>query len=1190
MIVTSKSLRIDTRWFGTLAPNSLGRRKRRPSRQYCLAVLSVETLETRRLLDTGFLQGTSFVDTNFNDRLDPGEPYLPGAQIRLYADDGTTLIGQQTTDANGAYRFDNLPPAYYRLVQVPPPEYQTTGVEPLSQVYPSSELPNNTLRVQVLSPDGFSAVFDEVNPYRDVSFQVYAIVRPDAPVGQMHVTLNRPDGAGSVQIRTFCVDITVMQWPGGAVVPEPLGPQLATAYGGRIAYLYNHYGTRTDLTDYQAAGLQLALWELQYDTTLNLANGDFRYLGSDPQLVAIATAYLNESAGKSETAIFVRAQVEDHQSFLATGSFNFGSQPLANVVGWKWHDLDGDRTWDGNEVGLTGWTIELLRAGTVVATTQTMADDPGTPENETGKYRFANVVPGTYSVREQVPGDWLRTYPTGDGTHTFTVTPGGTYAGARGVAEPPNFGNFQFMSINGLKFEDRDGDGALEPGEPGLQGWTIQLLRDGQVIATTPTGADGAYSFSGLAPGTYQVREVGQTGWTQTTPNPADITAVSGQNVGGIIFGNFRLTEIAGFKFNDLDGDAVPEPGEPRLAGWTIQLLRGGAVIAATTTDSSGAYRFTDLVPGTYGVREVPQDGWTQTTANPADFAAVSGQNVEGLAFGNFRLTSLSGRKFMDRNGDGVRQEGDFWLAGWTVFLDANANGTLDNGERSTVTDADGAFRFTNLGPGTYLVREVRQERWVQTTSDPAPVVAVSGQEVSGILFGNSPLVPIAGRKFHDLNGNGQEDTGEPGLAGWTIQLDRGADGSIEATTTTDANGAFRFDDLFPGTYRVSEVGQDGWVATVPAAQDVVLLAGGVFPFVTFGNFRLVSISGLKFEDRDGDGTRAADEPGLANWTIFLDGNGNGTLDNGERSTLTAADGTFRFTGLGPGTYLVREVRQEGWLQTTANPAALPAVGGQDVVGVIFGNLGIRVAPEEGEEPPIPVYVCEDIPALLADLGGKGQLMGSALHALEQQSAFVAGLYCNLLQRTPDPQGLTEWVRALQLGASHHDVAQGFWRSAEHRGLEVESFYQTFLDRPADAAGRAAWVNALQAGVSETDVMLAFLVSPEYQARRPGNVQYVSGLYIDVLGRSADLAGGLGWVQTLEQGTDRATAARAFLTSGEFYLRTVDDYYSAFLDRTADSAGRLHWVTELRTGRQDLEGVAEALLASEEYYEHVLRK
>ncbi|MEK7344573.1 MAG: hypothetical protein AAB176_02670 [Pseudomonadota bacterium] len=118
-------------------------------------------------------------------------------------------------------------------------------------------------------------------------------------------------------------------------------------------------------------------------------------------------------------------------------------------------------------------------------------------------------------------------------------------------------------------------------------------------------------------------------------------------------------------------------------------------------------------------------------------------------------------------------------------------------------------------------------------------------------------------------------------------------------------------------------------------------------------------ISGMKFSDMDGNGTRDADgvdnqlgttddEVGLANWKIFLDQDGDGVWDEGEDFALTDANGQYVLSvvpdadHLDPDNdpYLVREVQQAGWVQTTANPAPIliTALDPQEI-NVDFGNM-----------------------------------------------------------------------------------------------------------------------------------------------------------------------------------------------------------------------------------------------------------
>lgn len=301
---------------------------------------------------------------------------------------------------------------------------------------------------------------------------------------------------------------------------------------------------------------------------------------------------------------------------------------------------------------------------------------------------------------------------------------------------------------------------------------------------------------------------------------------------------------------------------------------------------------------------------------------------------------ALSGVKFEDMDGDGTRDDGEAGLAGWTLYLDADNDGALDEGETSTVTGEDGAYSFTDLTPGDYVVREVAQAGWLQTQpgGDGARVVTVvSDETATGVDFGNFALAQIGGQKFNDLDADGVKDEGEAGLAGWTIQLDKNGDGSVEATATTDAYGYYRFTDLGPGSYRVTEVAQAGWLSTGAASHTVVTTSGADIGGADFANVRAASIGGVKFEDVDGDGVRDDGEAGLAGWTIFLDANGNGSLDGGELYDVTGADGAYRFDNLLPGAYVVAEVMQDGWTQTSpgvgpSGTAHAMTLSGMDVV------------------------------------------------------------------------------------------------------------------------------------------------------------------------------------------------------------------------------------------------------------------
>src|SRR5262249_3421743 len=199
------------------------------------------------------------------------------------------------------------------------------------------------------------------------------------------------------------------------------------------------------------------------------------------------------------------------------------------------------------------------------------------------------------------------------------------------------------------------------------------------------------------------------------------------------------------------------------------------------------------------------QAGWLQTSGNPADVTGQSGVDVTGSPFGNFQLFTITGLGFDDRNGNGILDTGEGGAAGAVARRDIGGAGTP---HRRATADASGNFSFSNLGPGTYRVREAGLSGAIQTSTNPGDITGASGLAPPAVQFGNFTLVTLRGQVFEDTNGNGSKDDGNTGLAGRSVSLDAGADGSVEQTTTTDANGNFSLPDLGPGTYRGRAAGQ----------------------------------------------------------------------------------------------------------------------------------------------------------------------------------------------------------------------------------------------------------------------------------------------------------------------------------------------------------------------------------------------
>lgn len=619
------------------------------------------------------------------------------------------------------------------------------------------------------------------------------------------------------------------------------------------------------------------------------------------------------------------------------------------LSGEKFEDTNGDGLRQSGEPAVAGVTIFL----------DTNADDilnngeSSTVTASNGVYSFDEVEPGPYSVREVVPAGWRQTTPN----PAIVTVP------TRGDVDGGDFGNFRLGQVGGTTFDDVDGDGVQDAGEPGTSGVTVYIDSNGNGAldtgeGSTTSGPGGVYTLPGVGPGPVTVREVVPTGTTQSTPNPTPVTISSGGTVTDIDFGNTAVPptvpptgQLVGVKFQDTNGDGIRQAAEPGVADVLIFLDRDGdgtldSFETCVQTDENGGYIFTSVPAGTYIVRETVPAGWIRTTTNPAAVTVASG-SVQGGDFGNFELGRVTGVKFQDTNGDGFRNSTEPGLANFTIFLDANANGVKDAGERSTTTHTNGAFYFDDVKPGTFSVREVVPTGWTQTTANPLPVTMTSGATIGSVAIGNR-LTPAAGAtrrisgvKFQDNNGDGVRQTGENGVASLTLFLDTNNNSQQdtgEISTLTDAGGNYAFTSVAAGTYRVREVVPTGWVRTTanPGAVTVTSSTGTVSGG-SFGNFKLGTISGVKFQDTNGNAVRDANEPVLSDFVIFIDANGDGILNSGERNAKSNVNGGFSFSNLGPGSYSLREVKLSGWNQTTPNPAAIAMTSGA-ALSVSFGN------------------------------------------------------------------------------------------------------------------------------------------------------------------------------------------------------------------------------------------------------------
>ncbi|NEQ77572.1 MAG: hypothetical protein F6K23_33895 [Okeania sp. SIO2C9] len=510
-------------------------------------------------------------------------------------------------------------------------------------------------------------------------------------------------------------------------------------------------------------------------------------------------------------------------------------------------------------------------------------------------------------------------------------------------------------NINGIKFNDINANGRLDPNEFGLSNFTIYLdiNNNGFLDFNEPaniTNNFGGYLFNNLPPNIYTIREIQQPGFNQTTPTPI-VNVTPGSNLTNINIGNIgnvsNRGQISGTKFNDTNTNGILEEGELGLSDITLYLdLNQNGFLdegePPTITGANGEYSFLDLPPNTYILREVSPSGFASTTPDPI-IDVTPGSNITNVNIGNVNNRGqISGTKFNDTNANGILEEGELGLSDITLYLDLNQNGFLDEGEPPTITGANGEYSFLDLPPNTYTLREVSPPDFDQTTPDPILNVTPGSNLIVNIGNINN-RGQISGTKFNDTNANGILDSGELGLSDITLYLDLNQNGFLdegEPPTITGANGEYSFLDLPPNTYTLREVSPPDFDQTTP--DPILNVTPGSNLIVNIGNVNnRGQISGTKFNDTNTNGIFDPGELGLSDITLYLDLNQNGFLDEGEPPTITGVNGEFSFLDLPPDTYILREISPPGFAPTTPEPV-VNVTPGSNITNVNIGNVNNR--------------------------------------------------------------------------------------------------------------------------------------------------------------------------------------------------------------------------------------------------------
>ncbi len=687
-------------------------------------------------------------------------------------------------------------------------------------------------------------------------------------------------------------------------------------------------------------------------------------------------------AGQVDDDDWRRAKPGDTLSYTITVSSS-GSSPAysATVVdiatddSWLFTDTtttSGITNTDADPVGGLAWLID---GPLVPGTSTTITYDLVVPTRLTATDEIAGGADGTNTV------DITQYF--GIGASERGAHPSRPYRLYDDVDPDAVEIELDLANVGGVVWFDANGDGVHDTSEPGLPDVDVDVTYHGadgalgggdDVTNTISTDSDGSFLADRLPGGNYTV-DVDETDpdflsgvvasydrdGTTINPNGSWSGVVAEDSMEtDVDFGYAGTGSIGDTVWFDQNRDGVIDGAEARLENVDVTVTwlgpdgaggGGDDVVYLATTDALGNYLVNNLPPGDFTVA-------IETATLPAGYGNVSdpggeNDNMSILTLGGgaadldqdfgYAGTDLIGDLiWLDQDDDGTQNGSEPGLGGimieLTHFGPDGVRGGIDDSLFATTTDSTGHYEFDGLPPGVFEV-EITGGVPAGTTNSSDPDTASPGDSRSTLTltagnanldqdFGFSASSVLGDRVWWDLDADGVQDLGEPGLNGIEITATYlGPDTTLGTTDdqvffeTTSGDGDYLFIGVPDGPYTVAVTNgvpsgfnpvsdEDSGTIAPDATTDVNLSTAHLTADFSYSGSG--SLGDTLWFDVDLDGIIGPDEFGLADVDLNMTWLGpDSSVGGGDDIILTAAtssDGTYTFSGLPAGTFSVAVV------------------------------------------------------------------------------------------------------------------------------------------------------------------------------------------------------------------------------------------------------------------------------------------
>jgi hypothetical protein len=858
-----------------------------------------------------------FTDLNGNGVCDQGEG-VDGVKVQLFNAAASPLtaspLASLITSNGGVFMFGNLTPGDYQLF-IPPSEFaagkplfgwrslpgnggdngvddnvdengvdadnpSVTGIGTLPFNLTPGEEPTDST-----GEFGYNAFMDNANDANTdltIDFGFYRFVGVGNLVfidSNYNGRADAGEGVGGVAVELY---------QAGAVIPFD-APTATTTTATDGSYLFTNLNPGSYFVHVPATQFSFGAPLYGYASMLGMQAGDDN-LGEkgiddgNPDVNGIQCAVLNLSPTNAPTGSQEGGYLgssDDLNDAAINLTIDFGFVRRVGVGNVVFQDANNDGIFDPSvEYAVDGVIVELWssqpgNADVLVGTTTTYGGGLYSFSIASGSYyvrippvnfqaggALANLVPS----KSANPGYTIPTSTSGDDDHEqdgYTTT-SVLVDGARSAlytlrlgAEPTAATNetgyysesddyddanvdltidFGFtpkpLSVGNLVFYDVNGNGHFDSADFGMSGVTVQLFSVGAnpntatPVMQTTTGVDGSFLLSTYTAGQYYLYI------------PASMFAT-----GKPLYG---MTSVPGFGGDDGKDDDVDENGLD-------------AANPASTGLSSTAFALN------YGTEPLASTGETGYLGSQDAYNDADVNLTIDLGFTGGTLPTLMGignLVFYDANNNGVADAGE-GVPGVLVLLYTGTGVTSSNSYssiRSTVTDANGAYLFSNLSSGVYFV-QVAADNFKSSVS------------INGGPVGQGPLYHMI-----SLRGN-QTSTADDNLGEDGMDAQNPAQAGIWAPPVT----------LTPGGEPTGSI-EGGFQGASDNAND-----SNVNLTIDFGFAKRLGVGNLVFRDANADGSyQPGVDTGLAGINLeLIYNNGTGGADTVIGTTSTDANGEF---------------------------------------------------------------------------------------------------------------------------------------------------------------------------------------------------------------------------------------------------------------------------------------------------------